>query len=132
MQYIRKTAKIILLLLSPAVIVLFYNNVDNKHSHILPSGEIIEHAHPYKANNNSHNPVQNHKHTNSFILLLHIINSAISTVLLLLFFILKTNKYLLNVIFNKIIVFIKLFFLQSINNRAPPFSFSLSKIYSVY
>jgi hypothetical protein len=121
MQQISKTAEIIFLLLSPAVIILFFNNIDNKHTHILPSGEIIEHAHPYKTNNTAHNPIQSHKHTKNFIILLNIINSAISTLSFLLFFSFTIFLYQSATIFNKNIIFTELPFQKSFSSRAPPF-----------
>ncbi len=53
-----KEISVFLLLLS--VLWLFTNSLINRHKHRLPSGLIIEHAHPYFSNNL---PIQQHRHT---------------------------------------------------------------------
>ena len=53
-----KEAAVLVLLVS--VMWLFTNSLVNRHSHRLPSGIIIEHAHPFSSNQT---PVQQHSHT---------------------------------------------------------------------
>jgi len=48
------------LLIVVSVLWLFTNSLVNRHRHMLPSGMIIEHAHPYSNNNT---PLQQHTHT---------------------------------------------------------------------
>jgi hypothetical protein len=43
-----------------SVMWLFTNSLVNRHSHRLPSGIIIEHAHPFSSNQT---PIQQHSHT---------------------------------------------------------------------
>ncbi len=50
-----------MLLFLPATLWLISNNYINRHYHILSSGEIIAHSHPYS--NCSQSPVQDHDHT---------------------------------------------------------------------
>ncbi len=54
-------SKFALLLFLPAVLWLISNNYVNRHYHILGSGKIISHAHPYC--NCSQSPIQDHHHT---------------------------------------------------------------------
>lgn len=49
-----------LALLLPAL-WLITNSIINKHKHLLPSGILIEHAHPFKSTGNS--PFQQHSHS---------------------------------------------------------------------
>ena len=53
-----KEAAVFALLVS--VMWLFTNSLVNRHSHRLPSGIIIEHAHPFSSNQT---PLQQHSHT---------------------------------------------------------------------
>jgi 4-amino-4-deoxy-L-arabinose transferase-like glycosyltransferase len=53
-----KDAAVLALLVS--VMWLFTNSLVNRHSHRLPSGIIVEHAHPFSSNRT---PVQQHSHT---------------------------------------------------------------------
>jgi hypothetical protein len=53
-----KEAAVLTLLVS--VMWLFTNSLVNRHSHRLPSGIIVEHAHPFSSNQT---PVQQHSHT---------------------------------------------------------------------
>jgi ABC-type amino acid transport system permease subunit len=53
-----KHAAVFMLLIS--VMWLFTNSLVNRHSHRLPSGIIIEHAHPFSSNQT---PIQQHSHT---------------------------------------------------------------------
>ncbi len=53
-----KEAAVFMLLVS--VMWLFTNSLVNRHSHRLPSGIIIEHAHPFSSNQT---PLQQHSHT---------------------------------------------------------------------
>ncbi|MDP4210639.1 MAG: hypothetical protein Q8928_17660 [Bacteroidota bacterium] len=60
MQRIRSFVAILLI---PAVCWLFTNAVINQHSHILPNGQIITHAHPYTPDKGSSSPFQSHQHS---------------------------------------------------------------------
>jgi uncharacterized membrane protein len=52
--------EVAVLILLVSVMWLFSNSLVNRHSHRLPSGIIIEHAHPFSSNQT---PVQQHSHT---------------------------------------------------------------------
>ena len=79
----RKFSKIIILLVSPAIMLLFFNATSNKHKHILANGRVIEHAHPFKSDN-SPTPFQNHKHSPFELTLLSFLSNAIGLVPFLL------------------------------------------------
>ncbi|MBL7904894.1 MAG: hypothetical protein JNL22_07720 [Bacteroidales bacterium] len=51
-----------LVLLLPAVLWLFTNSLINRHNHRLPSGVVIQHAHPWQ-NAGDRLPFQSHKHS---------------------------------------------------------------------
>jgi hypothetical protein len=53
------------LLLLPAICWLFVNAAINQHSHILHSGYVITHAHPFTADKNPTSPYQSHKHSSA-------------------------------------------------------------------
>lgn len=55
----------IALLLLPAVCWLFVNAAINQHSHILHSGYVITHAHPYTADKSHTSPFPSHKHSSA-------------------------------------------------------------------
>jgi len=42
---------------------MWYNNVFYQHFHVLSSGSIIGHAHPFSDSGDSNSPVKNHRHT---------------------------------------------------------------------
>ena len=61
----QKVRSIIALLLLPAVCWLFINAAINQHSHVLHSGYVITHAHPYTADKSHTSPFQSHKHSSA-------------------------------------------------------------------
>ncbi len=42
---------LLVILVIAAVMALFQNNGSNKHRHILPNGEVVEHSHPFRKSN---------------------------------------------------------------------------------
>ena len=123
MVQIRKIAKYILALLSTAIIMLFFNAVNNKHIHILANGQIIEHAHPYKTEKNTHSPFKGHKHSRNLLIFINIISNvhSFTTENITIDF-----KLFANFIDNYKISQIKFWISEIIfsdNNRAPPFVF---------
>ena len=44
------------LFLIPSLLLLYQNQSSNKHTHILPNGEIIEHSHPYDKSESDGSP----------------------------------------------------------------------------
>jgi len=72
-----RVIKFIAMILLPAICWLFINAAINQHSHVLVSGEVITHAHPFTADKNTTTPYQSHKHSkSSFFLLSTISNPA--------------------------------------------------------
>ena len=49
----------------PLVMLIFFNQKANKHYHVLESGLVIEHSHPYKNSATPDNPFQEHKHSSA-------------------------------------------------------------------
>lgn len=68
-----------LVLLLPAVLWLSTNSLINRHSHRLPTGVVIQHAHPWQ-NAGERLPFQSHKHSDREIAYFDQI-AAISTLL---------------------------------------------------
>lgn len=68
----------------PFLLLFFFNRVANRHFHILPSGLVIEHSHPFSKNTSSNSPFQNHSHTEFEIIVLTVI-TTLSGFLLVLF-----------------------------------------------
>ncbi len=123
MGLLRKIAKYIFILLSPAVIMLFFNAADNKHTHVLANGQIIVHAHPYKTGNEEHAPVKNHKHSHNLLILINIISNAHSSVAEDFLINFELFAYFIdNYNFPQIIFFVSEIIFSE-NNRAPPVYF---------
>ncbi|MFA8451339.1 MAG: hypothetical protein ACEPOW_11660 [Bacteroidales bacterium] len=55
--------KIVSSILLPIMLLLSWNTVSNWHYHILSSGEIVKHAHPFKKSSNNSNPIKSHTHS---------------------------------------------------------------------
>lgn len=51
-------------------LALVYNNAFFTHTHKLPDGTIVQHAHPYQNNSDSQSPFKTHHHTSFEFLLL--------------------------------------------------------------
>jgi len=119
MKQFRKIRQIIISLLIPAIIVLFFNHETNKHVHILPNGQIIVHSHPF----NKDIPVQ-HKHSKKELLLFsQIFNSFSSnespvTFIFISTFFVSIKYFDITKKVQKPILFFKL-------GRAPPALFSI-------
>lgn len=107
----------------PFLFLLFFNRVANWHFHILPSGLVIEHSHPFSKNTSSNSPFQNHSHTEFEIIVLTLI-ATLSGFLLVLVVMgkgtVKQNRPLLSTISNQQI-FSDSSFSQSYPRRGPPF-----------
>lgn len=74
-----------LLALLPAVLALFLNASLNKHRHVLPNGQVIEHAHPFQSDS-SQSPYQKHSHTRfEFVFLSQISHPDVLVVLVFVF-----------------------------------------------
>ena len=73
------------LLLLPAVIWLFLNASVNRHIHLLSSGCIISHAHPYEKTPSDPIPFAKHDHTKTELFLLSLISNPVLWVTILFF-----------------------------------------------
>ena len=80
-----KPSKILLLALLPAMLWLFLNTTLNRHSHVLADGYIITHSHPFKKNQDSSSPLDNHKHTTRELLLFGLFSEIIFSIVTFLF-----------------------------------------------
>jgi hypothetical protein len=83
-----KHAAVFMLLIS--VMWLFTNSLVNRHSHRLPSGIIIEHAHPFSSNQT---PLQQHSHTDKEYFYFDQI-TALQTLIVLAIMIFMTSVYI--------------------------------------
>jgi len=77
MNYFRKYSKFILILIFPFVSWLFINNTINKHYHVLKSGYIVYHAHPYQHEKNAESPFQSHHHSDHEFFILDLISNVL-------------------------------------------------------
>ncbi|MEA3494845.1 MAG: hypothetical protein U9R42_02300 [Bacteroidota bacterium] len=111
--------KFISYLLLAGFILFLFNNVIFFHSHILPNGEIITHAHPFSKKTDSQ-PFKSHHHSKEDLVFIQNLQ-LLFAVSFVLFSILKIfYKKEKNLSFkNSIYRFNYLFYLR---NRAPPFN----------
>ena len=63
-----------------AVFAILVNNVVFIHTHILPDGRVIEHAHPFNSTDRNSDSQPNHHHTSQEFLLLSFIYHFFSSV----------------------------------------------------
>jgi len=72
---IAKSSKIVWSLTIIAVFAIIINNTIFRHTHILPDGKIIEHAHPFETTGKNSDSKPNHSHTSlEFLLLSYVYN----------------------------------------------------------
>jgi hypothetical protein len=69
-EMIKNLKKIVWSFTLIAVLSVLLNNTLFIHSHTLPDGRVIEHAHPFRSADNGPHPLPNHKHTQQEFLLL--------------------------------------------------------------
>ena len=95
-------------------------SIKTRHSHILPSGEIIWHSHPYSADN-SNSPFESHHHTKNEITFFCTFGKLIF-INLILFFVygLFRNEHSKEIKFFYSLSIKRLYFFLSLRNRAPP------------
>lgn len=119
MQYLRRYGKSILILLFPAICWLFINNAINRHSHLLTSGDIVSHAHPYQKEDTNKSPFQSHHHSGSELIILNLV-SNILVILCIPFIINFSKKFLKEIITKPGSIPICLNTYTSQNYRGPP------------
>lgn len=106
--------RIVAIALLIIVLAISINNSLFIHSHILPDGEVVQHAHPYNTSENPESPYETHHHSSFEILLLNNLFSFLWIIIAAVF-----------IVFNKhvqIISINKLFF-----RKTNTYSFSLSR-----
>ena len=123
MVVLRKIKKYLIALLIPAILFLFFNNISNKHYHILSDGTVIQHAHPFK-NSNSNSPFQNHKHSKTEFAFLTAINNVVTLVALALILITGTLPFIQRKYFEIKSFPKKSLYFKTLKSRAPPFYMS--------
>ena len=109
--------RIIAIVLLIIVLAISINNSLFIHSHILPDGEVVQHAHPYNTSENPESPFKTHHHSGFEIFLLNNLFSFLWIIIAAVF-----------IVFNKNIQIIKIknFFFREIYkytyslSRAPP------------
>ncbi len=119
MQYFRKYSKYILILLFPFICWLSINNTVNKHCHLLKSGYIVYHAHPYAHEKNTKSPFQSHHHSDREFFILDLI-SNILVILIIPFIISFFQKLLKEIKVRPECVSFCINIYASINYRGPP------------
>jgi len=65
MDWLRRIARVGLIVLLPVLLMLFHNQLANWHYHVLQNGMVVKHAHPYNKAENAGSPAGNHKHSDS-------------------------------------------------------------------
>ena len=56
--------------------LIFHINTAYQHQHTLPDGSIIEHAHPYRSDNDNPNDREGHQHTEKELILYTLISGS--------------------------------------------------------
>lgn len=79
-----KPSRILILLLLPALMWLFFNTTLNRHVHVLADGYVITHSHPLAQDKATSSPFQTHKHSKKELLLFGLFCDLIFLVLTLL------------------------------------------------
>ena len=121
MQKIRHISHYLLISLIPFILLMFVNASVNKHSHKLPNGEIIVHAHPYQSSG-TEAPTSGHNHSKEEYLFYGLLNNTLNLTLIvsfiLIIFISQSNiRQLFFYEFQN-----DLRFLKTDRNKAPPIS----------
>lgn len=81
----RSIAKVGLVVLIPVLLMLFYNQLANWHYHVLTNGMVVKHAHPYDKPDQTENPANNHKHSDSEFFFFYQFSDLASLLTFLLF-----------------------------------------------
>ncbi len=79
-----KPSHILLLLLLPALMWLFFNTTFNRHVHVLSDGYVITHAHPFVKNQAAADTPPAHRHTKKELLLFGLFCEIVFSILALL------------------------------------------------
>ena len=82
----RNVFKGISLIFLPAVIWVFVNATINRHTHHMPDGFYVSHAHPFNKTSSDPDSDRSHQHSKTEILLLSFFSDPVTTVILSFFF----------------------------------------------
>ncbi len=114
MSYKRFTSTFLII----SLVLVLFNNAYFLHTHTLPDGRVIEHAHPFNPNENPSHPFHKHESKEFFYLdkILHLFNHTLLIFILLIFYV--GRPFLLH----QITILKKLLPFQTSNDptRAPP------------
>ncbi len=80
--------RVFIYILVAVILFTVINNYFFLHTHQLPDGRVITHAHPFKSDKSSNNV--NHQHSEAELLFIHLINNLLFTFILLLILLLST------------------------------------------
>lgn len=119
MIFFRKIQKYVSVGLLFTLLIVMYNNISNRHSHMLSDGQMIVHAHPF-SKSEGENPQKQHTHTANQLFVIAQINNLFSLLLFVFFIFLFIREKFRK---NKVPFYIELFFsIPKINYqlRAPP------------
>lgn len=120
-----RVRQFIAIILLPAVCWLFVNATIFQHSHILNTGEVVTHAHPFAADKNSTSPFQSHSHSKSSLFLLSTISNP-AVVLGVLIAVLGIDLFkTATIVFRFIDNLVEKQFYNKYNSRGPPCEFCL-------
>ena len=123
MRELRNIKKYLIALLIPAVLCLFFNDISNKHYHILADGTVIQHAHPFN-DTSSDTPFQEHEHSKTEFAFLALVNNVISLVAFALILITGIFLFIQKKYFTLKSLPTKSLYFNTLKSRAPPFYFS--------
>lgn len=120
MNVLRKYKLLLVSILLPMILIGAYNVVAYGHQHILDTGEIIYHSHPFKSTNTNNTPFEKHNHSQSELIILHQLTNLLTSALIVftIFSILLKQNYI-----NKTVLYIRFYkssFVNSLNYRGPP------------
>ncbi len=93
MTLFRKIQKYASVLLLFMLLTVMYNNITNKHYHLLPNGQMIVHAHPF-SKNESNEAQKQHTHSSNQLFVIIQINNLFSLILTVSFLLLCIQENL--------------------------------------
>jgi len=116
-HFIKILKKVVAVALIIIVFAVTMNNALFIHSHVLPDGEVIQHAHPYNTSENPGTPYKTHHHSGFEFLLLNNLFSFLWVIIAAVFIVFNSN---VQVIFISKFLFKKSFTYLYLLSRGPP------------